>query len=234
MKSVIIVFLLSLIRVQGQIIEIPSSPRSIEAVQRVKPLLENELNKKELTWGAAVFIRIIKKNNSLELYLKKGTNYQLFKSYPICYFSGNISPKTKQGDNQAPEGFYEVRPSQLNPNSNYHLAFNLGYPNAYDKAHKYTGNYLMVHGNCVSIGCYAMTDEKIEEIYALIQAAFENGQKVIQVHCFPFEMTTENLKKYADHKYAAFWQNLSEGYDIFEKNRTLPKVNVKNKKYVFE
>ncbi len=222
---------MSLIKLQGQV---PSSPRSVEAIERVRPLVEKELSAAGFKWGNAVFIRIVKANNSLEIFLKKGTNYQFFKSYKICNFSGNIGPKTKQGDNQAPEGFYEVRPAQMNPSSSYHLAFNLGYPNAYDKVHHYTGDYLMVHGNCVSIGCYAMTDPKIEEIYALMQAAFENGQKVIQVHCFPFEMTQQNLEKYTTNKHYDFWQNLKQGFDFFEKNHHLPKVNVKDKKYVFE
>jgi murein L,D-transpeptidase YafK len=230
--TLIVLFVYMTLNLSAQ--KILSSPRSVDAIQRVKPFLEKELNKAGFRWGSKILIRIIKQDNALEVWLKNTTRYELFKTYKICYFSGEIGPKTKQGDNQAPEGFYEIRPAQMNPNSSYHLAFNLGYPNAYDKAHQYTGDYLMVHGNCVSIGCYAMTDPKIEEIYALMQAAFENNQKMIQVHCFPFKMTNENLAKYKGHKYEAFWQNIAEGYRFFEQNHQPPKVNVKNKKYVFE
>lgn len=140
----------------------------------------------------------------------------------------------KEGDRQAPEGFYEVTPSQLNPKSDYHLSFNLGYPNAYDLAHSYTGSALMVHGNCVSVGCYAMTDERMEEIYTLVQTAFQYGQKVVYVHAFPFEMTEQNLANYVDRPEFPFWENLREGYALFVKNTLPPRVNVKDKKYVFE
>jgi murein L,D-transpeptidase YafK len=92
----------------------------------------------------------------------------------------------------------------------------------------------MVHGNCVSVGCYAMTDERIEEIYTLVQTAFQHGQKTIAVHAFPFEMTEQNLANYANRPELDFWKNLREGYDFFVKNTLPPRVNVKDKKYVFE
>ncbi|MCU0341328.1 MAG: murein L,D-transpeptidase [Spirosomaceae bacterium] len=227
-------FLLNLLGISAVAQKIPSSERSRVAVARVMPALQQELSRGGFRWGSPLFIRIIKEKGVLECWLRKGNQFARFKTYPICHFSGELGPKTKQGDNQAPEGFYEVRPAQMNPNSSYHLSFNLGYPNAYDRAHGYTGSALMVHGNCVSIGCYAMTDGKIEEIYTLMQAAFEGGQKVVQVHCFPFEMITENLSKYADNKRFAFWQNLAVGYQLFEQNLTPPRVDVRSRKYVFE
>ena len=94
-----------------------------------------------------------------------------------------------QGDRQAPEGFYTVTKAQMNPNSSLYLAFNLGYPNLYDRANRRTGDFLMVHGKCRSAGCYAMTDGLIEEIYALAREAFIGGQETIQVHALPFRMT---------------------------------------------
>ena len=140
-------------------------------------------------WGAEVFLRIFKESKELEVWLRKGAEFQLFKTFPICYYSGKLGPKTKQGDEQAPEGFYFVNKGRLNPNSSYHLSFNLGYPNAYDRAYGRTGNYLMVHGNCVSVGCYAMTNAGIEEIYLIVEKSLAAGQKLFRVHAFPFRMS---------------------------------------------
>ncbi len=213
---------------------IPVSERSQEAVNRVKSALQTEFSEKGFTWGAPVFVRIFKDTEKLEIQIKHKDQFTLFKSYPICFFSGQLGPKTKEGDLQAPEGFYEVTPGQMNPNSAYHLSFNLGYPNAYDLAHNYTGSYLMVHGKCESVGCYAMTDDQMEEIYTLLQTAFENGQQSVAVHAFPFEMTVQNLSRYTTHPHFEFWVNLREGYRLFEQNTVPPRVNVKDKKYVFE
>lgn len=217
--------------------ELPSSPRSREAIRRVTPGLKTALKEKGFNLGAPVFIRILKASYELELWLKDKdkAGYRLFKTYEICtYGSGNLGPKTRMGDGQAPEGFYFVTPERLNPLSEFYLAFNLGYPNAYDRANGRTGNFLMVHGSCVSIGCFAMTDPAIEEIYALADAALRNGQKIFRVHIFPFRMTIENMRRHKDSKWAQFWENLKEGYDHFETTRTPPNVLVNNKTYVFE
>ena len=214
---------------------IPSSSRSREAIKRTRPKLEKELKKKGFTLGAPLFIRGFKESNDLEVWLKKDSSYHLFKTYEICtYGSGTIGPKVKQGDGQAPEGFYFVTPRSLNPVSNFHLSFNLGYPNAYDRAHGRTGSALMVHGNCISIGCYAMTNPVIEEIFTLADAAFRNGQPFFRVHLFPFRMTKENLEKHSNSPWFTFWQNLKTGYDWFENhNYRPPNVTVKNKRYIF-
>ena len=158
----------------------------------------------------------------------------MFKSYAICSFSGDLGPKLKQGDWQSPEGFYFVKPIQLNPWSQYHLSFNLGFPNRYDREHSRTGSALMVHGDCVSIGCYAMTDPQINEIYSLASAALENGQPFFRVHAFPFKMTDERLAKETQNPWYSFWQNLKTGYDIFEQSAIPPNVTVNNKQYVFD
>jgi len=212
----------------------PVSERSREVTVRMVEALKSEFAMSGLAWGSPVFIRIFKVPKRLEMWIKDGKRFTLFKNYPICHFSGQLGPKTKEGDLQAPEGFYEVSPAQMNPNSDYHLSFNLGYPNAFDRAQNYTGSYLMVHGKCVSVGCYAMTDAYIEEIYTLVQTAFEFGQKSVAVHAFPFEMTTQNLANYTTHPSVDFWTNLSDGYRLFEKNAFPPRVNVKRKKYVFK
>ena len=147
-------------------------------------------------------------------------------------FSGNLGSKTKTGDFQAPEGFYAIKPHQMNPFSRFHLSFNLGYPNRYDKAQGYTGKYLMVHGDCASIGCYAMGDDNMEEIYLLLDAALRAGQKAVPVHIFPFAMDNErNFKTHDDPKWNDFWRMLEPAYHAFESSHTPPKVRVANKRY---
>ena len=181
--------------------------------------------------GDPVFIRIFKDESLLEVWIHTGTVYEHLKDYTICAYSGRLGPKLQEGDRQAPEGFYKVKKYQLNPKSKFHLSFNLGYPNAYDRVHKRTGTFLMVHGNCVSIGCYAMTDEKIEEIYALVEGALNNGQKYVQIHAYPFIMTDENMAFYEGNEWYDFWINLKEGYDYFEAEKLPPHIKVKNRRY---
>ena len=181
--------------------------------------------------GDPIFIRIFKDESLLEVWIHSGTEYQHLKDYTICAYSGHLGPKLREGDRQAPEGFYTVTKYQLNPNSKFHLSFNLGYPNAYDRSHKRTGSFLMVHGNCVSDGCYAMTDDKIEEIYILVERALQNGQKYVQVHVYPFIMSDENMAFYEGNEWYDFWTNLKEGYDYFEAEKLPPKIKVKHKRY---
>ncbi len=214
---------------------IPSSSRSREAINRVSPSLQTELSEKGLQFGSPIFFRIFKESNELELWVERNDSFQLFKNYDICTWgSGTLGPKTQLGDEQAPEGFYFVRPNQLNPLSNFHLSFNLGYPNQYDRIHNRTGSALMVHGSCVSIGCYAMTDSVIEEIYTLVDAAFRNGQPFFRVHIFPFRMTRENMGRHHDSEWIEFWRNLKEGYVFFEGFFKPPNVLVRDRRYVFE
>lgn len=211
----------------------PSSERSREAITRVAPLLVRALQANGLSYGAPIFIRIFKNERELELWVRQDEAFQLFRTYEIVAMSGTLGPKQFKGDYQAPEGFYSVSPARMNPNSSYHLSFNLGYPNAYDRAHHRTGSALMVHGDQVSIGCYAMTDAKIEEIYCLADAALRDGQKEFQVHCFPFRMTAENMERHAESEWMPFWENLKEGYDWFEERRQPPEVGVREERYVF-
>ena len=214
---------------------IPSSRRSRNAIIRVQPNLKYEFEEKGLKYGSPIFIRIFKESMELEVWVKKEDKFTLFKTYEICtYGSGGLGPKTKEGDGQAPEGFYFVTPQRLNPASNFHLSFNIGYPNKYDRIHKRTGGNIMVHGNCVSIGCFAMTNSGIEEIYAIADVSFRAGQEFFRIHIFPFKMTEENMEKHNQSKYIEFWKNLKEGYDFFEENKIPPDVNIRNKKYIFE
>lgn len=211
------------------------TPTEVKNIQNtVIPPLKDQLTQKKMVLGKPIFIRIFKEESELEVWVKQDKQYSLFKTYPICYYSGFLGPKLKEGDKQSPEGFYFVKPNQMKPDSTYHLAFNIGFPNTYDRAHGRTGSYLMVHGNCVSIGCYAMTDKGIEEIYMHADAALKAGQPFFRVHIFPFRMTEENMQKHKASKWIEFWQNLKEGYDSFETHKIPPNVKVKNKRYIFE
>ncbi len=180
-----------------------------------------------------IFIRIFKEESELEVWKKRSDGkFHHFKTYPICNYSGALGPKLKQGDRQSPEGFYTVSSGQLNPNSDYHLAFNLGFPNRFDRSRGYTGNYLMVHGDCTSAGCYAMTDALIEELYALVRDALANGQDKFHVHAFPFRMTDENFARHRRNKWAGFWAQLKPGYEHFEVTRQVPDVQVCSRRYL--
>lgn len=224
--------------------------------------LSEKLEKDGFALGQSVFIRIFKRENVLELWLDKQSyplasvensaqnkahlseahqansrTYTLFRRYPICMFSGELGPKLKTGDKQSPEGVYAVKKPSLNPNSRYHLSFDLGFPNAFDRAHGYTGSYLMVHGDCVSRGCYAMGDGQIEEIYALVEAALQAGQAQVWVHVFPFHLTDEKILQETAGKYAKwleFWRMLQPVYQHFERVHQVPVVTVKGKRYVME
>jgi len=229
-----------IVAAQASANEMAETQRSQDAEARFAVSLEIALKKKRVSLGAPVFLRITKiqsqkdKQGRLEAFVENGDgNFVLFKTWDICTYSGMLGPKLKQGDGQSPEGFYFVKPGQMNPYSNYHLSFNLGYPNAYDRAHKRTGNYLMVHGDCVSIGCYAMTDDGIEEIYTLMGAALKGGQPFVRVHVFPFPMTEANLKAYKENKNIKFWENLKTGWEWFEDKNRPPNVDVVQKRYIF-
>jgi murein L,D-transpeptidase YafK len=193
-----------------------------------------ELKRMGLKVGAPMFVRIFKLENEMEIWLGAGSGrYMLFRTYPICNWSGDIGPKTAEGDKQAPEGFYVVTASQMNPDSEYFLSFNIGYPNAYDLANRYTGRHLMVHGGCRSGGCYAVTDEAIQEIFTLAREAFTAGQRRFPVHAFPFRMTQANMEFRRNHKWEPFWLNIKEGYDAFDASRQVPIVGMENRRYVF-
>lgn len=208
--------------------------RAAAAAARVRPMLERDLAAAGLNFGDPVFIRAFKEELQLEFYVlnRRNHKFDLFRTYPIAASSGQLGPKLAEGDGQVPEGFYAVPPSAMKPDSRYHLAFNIGFPNEYDRALKRTGSLIMIHGNAVSIGCLAMTDEKIEEIYTLCAAAHANGQRYFRVHVFPFRMTEERMRKAAGNRWEEFWKNLREGYDRFEKDHVPPEVRVKNGRYV--
>jgi murein L,D-transpeptidase YafK len=200
----------------------------------IPPKILAEMKAKDMPRTSPVMARIFKEEGKLEIWKQKSNGrYDVIASYDICKWSGKLGPKYIEGDRQAPEGFYTVRPGQMKPNSQYYLAFNIGYPNAYDRANGRTGSNLMVHGACSSSGCYSMTDAQIEQIYAFGRDAFTGGQTEFQVQAFPFRMTAANMARYRDDPNYEFWKMLKEGYDQFEITKVPPKVDVCEKRYVF-
>ena len=193
------------------------------------------MSSRDMAPSAPILMRVFKKESVLEVWKQtRAGKYELLKSFPICRWSGQLGPKRREGDRQAPEGFYSVGPKQMNPNSQFHLSFDIGYPNAFDRAHGGTGAYLMVHGQCTSSGCYAMTDAQIEEVYALARDAFAGGQRAFQFQAFPFRMTAENLARHRSDPNIVFWRQLKVGYDHFEATRNEPRILVADGRYTFE
>lgn len=179
-------------------------------------------------------IRVYKQSSELEVWKRTNTgDYALFKTYEICNWSGQLGPKFREGDYQSPEGFYDVTPGLMNPKSSYWLSFNVGFPNKFDRAWGRTGTNLMIHGDCKSVGCYAVTDDQIKEIYALARESFTGGNRSFQVQLLPFRMTDANMAANASSPHAAFWANLKEGTDLFDRNRKPPDWDVCEKRYVF-
>ena len=203
---------------------------------RVIPEIKEELEEKGLELGSKVFIRIFKEEEILELWLQENgeRTFKLFKSFPICNYSGHLGPKLEEGDLQAPEGFYSVGKSKMNPNSKFHLSFNLGFPNSLERSLGRTGSFLMVHGACVSRGCFAMTNKWIEEIYLTAEASLDSGNISFDVHCFPFRMTESRMEKESGHRWISFWENLKQGYDWFESEKVPPQVGHNDRIYTFK
>lgn len=212
--------------------------RAIAVAKRVLPKMRDEMAKKDLAPGHPVYLRFFKESSQLEMWVKPpgDARWKLFKNWKIARWSGTLGPKIAMGDGQTPEGFYHTDLESLNPESRFHLSFDINYPNAWDRAHDRTGNLIMVHGSNLSVGCYAMTDPSIEEIYTLVVMAIGAGQTRVPIHCFPFPMTDARLtkaeKREAEAPHIPFWRELQSAWKIFEESRKLPEVTVKDQHYV--
>jgi murein L,D-transpeptidase YafK len=211
-----------------------SLANNAKANQPVPPQLLAEMVSKDMDLQSPILVRLFKQEAELEVWKQaRSGRFALLKTYPICRWSGDLGPKVREGDRQAPEGFYSITPAQMNPQSAYYLSFNTGYPNAYDRALGRSGSQLMVHGDCSSRGCYAMTDEQIAEIYSLGRESFFGGQHAFQFQAYPFKMTPANMAKHRNNPNMPFWKMIKEGYDDFEVTRQEPKVDFCEKRYVF-
>jgi len=206
-----------------------------KANQPVPPKLIAAMVEKDMDLQSPILVRLFKQEAELEVWKQdRSGRFALLKTYPICRWSGDLGPKVREGDRQAPEGFYSISPAQMNPQSAYYLSFNTGFPNAFDRSLGRTGSELMVHGDCSSRGCYAMTDEQIAEIYSLGRESFFGGQRAFQFQAYPFHMTAVNMAKHRNNPNMPFWRMIKEGNDHFEVTRHEPKVDFCEKKYVFD
>ncbi len=222
-----------------EVVQVSPYTKSTAGAQKtrapVSPVLSARMQTLNMDKNAPIMVRLFKEESKLEVWKQtRDGRYALLETFDICRWSGNLGPKVTEGDRQAPEGFYMITPGLMNPNSSYHLAFNIGFPNAYDRSLGRYGTNLMVHGACSSRGCYAMTDGQIEQIYALARDSFAGGQKAFQFQAYPFRMTPENVARHYDNPNTPFWAMLKEGYDHFEVTRQVPKVDVCGRKYVFD
>lgn len=195
--------------------------------------LDARLAEQGLSLGNHVFLRIFKQEAELEVWMRRDDRYVLFARHPICFWSGTLGPKLQEGDKQTPEGFYTITRRQLHWSGRWPRALNLGFPNAYDRANDRTGSYILIHGGCSSVGCYAMTDPVKEEIYTLVRSALRRGrQRRVHVHAFPFRMTEANMAAHAASEWASFWRNLKTVHDLFDETRVPPQIGVCNGEYV--
>ena len=206
-----------------------------KATKKLPPELLSLLRQKKMPIHSPILVRVFKEEAELEVWKQDTTGrFQILKTYPICRWSGDLGPKLREGDRQTPEGFYRVTPELMNPHSNYYLAMNIGYPNSFDKANNRDGSLIMIHGDCWSVGCYAMTDEQISEIYSLARESFLGGRPSFQVQAYPFRLTPANLARHRNNPNLAFWKMLKIGNDHFEATHLEPKVDVCNRRYVFD
>ncbi len=193
-----------------------------------------EMQKKGMTPQSPVFVRIFKQESELEVWKQdRSGRYSLLKTYPICRWSGQLGPKKKEGDRQAPEGIYNVTLGRLNPRSQYHLSFDLGYPNALERAKGYTGSALMVHGACSSSGCFAISDQAVADAYAVVRDALKAGQRSVQLQSLPFRMTPRNMAIHKNNPHFDFWTDLKQGADRFELTQTPPEYVMCEGRYRF-
>ena len=220
---------------QGENSKPLSKPLPAKATQELPAELLALLEQNKMPKYSPIVVRLFKEEAELEVWKQDTTGrFQILKTYPICRWSGDLGPKFYEGDRQAPEGFYTITPELMNPNSNFHLSINFGFPNSFDKAHKRNGSFLMIHGDCLSAGCYAMTDEQISEIYSLARDSFLGDRPSFQVQAYPFRMTPANLARHRNNPNLAFWKMLKIGNDHFEATHLEPKVDVCNRVYVFD
>jgi murein L,D-transpeptidase YafK len=194
--------------------------------------LTGRLDDNGLALGAPVFVRIFKRDFEMELWMMRDGRFHRFATYPICRWSGWLGPKHKRGDRQSPEGFYTVSAKQMNPKSRWHRSFDIGFPNAFDSNHKRTGSFIMVHGGCGSVGCFAITNEAVDEVWNIVSAAFDRGQKRFQVQVLPFRMSDANLAREADSPHIGFWRTLKQGADAFDDGFIPPKISVCGTRYM--
>lgn len=201
-----------------------------------KDKIANDLASQQLSVGDDVLIRVFKFDKSLQVWMRpSGTDepFRVIKDYAVCKYSGTLGPKERVGDKQAPEGFYEITADNLNYQSRYHLSMDIGYPNTFDQSLGRTGSLIMIHGSCDSVGCFAMGNAQIEEIFYLVEQALQSGQSAVQVHVFPFHFDASQSAIILQSEWLNFWQNIRQGYERFNATKQPLNISVNSGKYEY-
>src|SRR5882724_2208162 len=218
-------------------------PRVRVASKEKDGILRSLFAKQSLSYPPrTIALRAFKKEAELELWVQDspGKPFILVKTYPICATSGKLGPKRRFGDEQVPEGFYEL--DWFNPQSNFFLSLHVSYPNESDRllgSRQNPGGDIFLHGNCVTIGCLPITDDGIKEVYWLAVLARTSGQTRLPIEIFPARLTDHELdqlssERRAEPQVVEFWENLRQGFDYFEKYHRPPNVHTsRSGKYVF-
>jgi murein L,D-transpeptidase YafK len=213
------------------------------AYEEKESVVKQYFSEKKISYQTfQLFIRAFKKEQILEVWIKevRREEFALLHTYDFCTTSGVLGPKRREGDLQIPEGIYHI--NHFNPQSNFYLSLGLNYPNASDKILSHAtkpGGSIYIHGNCVTIGCIPITDDKIKELYVLAVEARNNGQEKIPVHVFPAKLDRGTVEELiAEHspneKFKNFWKNLELIYQDFETSKKLKIVRVnKNGEYTW-
>ena len=197
--------------------------------------LNERLAEKGVKLGSPVLLRVFKSESEFEVWIRKDdSSYVLFATYPVCHWSGTLGPKLREGDKQTPEGFYTVTRAQMRHIGRWPRSLNLGFPNVFDQVQARNGSHILVHGGCSSVGCFAMTNAVVEEIYGFVEKAVAGGQTYVPVHVFPFRMTDANIALQKDSPWQSFWANLKEGYDFVERAKRPPRISVCDSRYKFQ
>jgi len=245
-KLTLLFFILSLTNIQQVATDFKTEQlkhKRVKVAYQEKEKDVKQILKNNSIDSLSLFLRAFKDEETLEVWGKNTYNeqYILLTNYKICWRSGNLGPKRKQGDYQVPEGFYTI--TVFNPESKFHLSLGIDYPNFSDRVlgnKQQLGGDIFIHGDCFSIGCIPITDECIKELYIYAVEAKNNGQLDIPAHIFPTRLSNNfinnyNYDDYMNYNHTEFWKNIKKGYDYFEKRRTLPNITTSETgAYLFE
>ena len=210
---------------------IDKSPSSIAAVK--EGLLTEEFAARGLKLGSPVFLRVYKQSSKMEVWVAQGPRYALFKTYRICRWSGGLGPKMFEGDRQSPEGLYHITAEDLIVNPRWHRAMNINYPNRFDVVNGRGGSGILIHGKCGSVGCFAIQDNNVEEVYDAVRAALQNGQVSIPVLALPFSFATYAPAVEDTLRLNEFWSDLRRADILFNRDRVPPTAWVCDGRYYF-
>ncbi len=208
----------------------PSSPSVAVAKGN---LLAVEFAARNLKLGSPVFLRVYKQSSKMELWVEKGPRYELFKTYSICRWSGGLGPKMYEGDRQSPEGLYHITAEDLIVNPRWHRAMNINYPNRFDVINGRGGSGILIHGKCGSVGCFAIQDNNVEEVYDAVRAALHSGQVSIPVLALPFSFAAYAPAVEDTLKLNEFWTDLRRADLLFNRDRVPPTAWVCDGRYYF-